>query len=36
MKRCRYKITKYKTINGKTYKSLNSPYDGRVIGWIEI
>lgn len=36
MKRSRKKYTKYKRINGKLYKSINSYYDGRVIGWIEV
>lgn len=35
MKRSRKKYTKYTHINGKLYKSINSPYDGRVIGWVE-
>lgn len=26
---------KYKVIEGVLYKSINSNYDGRVIGWIE-
>lgn len=36
MKRSRKKYTKYTTINGRLYKSINSSYDGRVIGWIEV
>ena len=30
------KIVKYKCINGVLYRSINSYYDGRVIGWIEV
>lgn len=36
MKRSRKNYTKYKVINGKLYKSINSSYDGRVVGWIEV
>jgi len=36
MKRSRKKYTKYKCINGKWYKSINSNYDGRVVGWVEV
>jgi hypothetical protein len=36
MKRSRAKIKKYKRINGVLHESLNSPYDGRVIGWIAV
>lgn len=27
---------KYKIENGKRLKAILSPYDGRVIGWLEI
>lgn len=36
MKRNRKNYTKHKFIDGKWYKSINSPYDGRVIGWVEM
>lgn len=36
MKRSRKKWTKYKYIGGKLYRSINSNYDGRVVGWVEV
>ena len=36
MIRSRKNYTKHKFMNGKWYKSINSPYDGRVIGWVEM
>ena len=27
---------KYKVENGKHLKAIRSPYDGRVIGWVDI
>lgn len=36
MKRSRKKHTKYTCIDGKLYRSINSNYDGRVIGWVEM
>lgn len=36
MRRSRKNYTKHKFIDGKLYKSINSPYDGRVIGWVEM
>lgn len=36
MKRSRKKYTKYTTINGKLCRSINSNYDGRVVGWVEV
>jgi len=35
MKRNRKKHTKYTYIDGKLYRSINSNYDGRVVGWVE-
>jgi len=26
----------YKTENGKHLKAIRSPYDGRIVGWIDI
>ena len=26
----------YKTENGKHLKAIRSPYDGRIIGWVDI
>lgn len=36
MKRSRKKYTKYTYIDGKLHRSINSNYDGRVIGWVEV